>query len=152
MFLNSFDIENINNIYNAKKKTPYQKLYEIYELFEKDNQLKIKLNDYRVKYDIKNQKRIQLQSHLKQLKEEYTHISDINELNKKDTMIFETSKAIHNLNCELYDSDKFYEIKYWTLKNNQCYTIRFLDESFYKKSLNKLEMLFLILKKYYHYY
>lgn len=66
MFLNSFDIENINNIYNAKKKTPYQKLYDIYSLFENNEQLKIKLIDYKIKYDKKNQERTQIQTRLKQ--------------------------------------------------------------------------------------
>lgn len=134
------------------KKTPYQKLYDIYSLFETNEQLKVKLIDYKLKYDKKSQKRTQLQTRLKQLKEEYTKTISITELNKQDLTIFETSRELQHLNCVLYDSDKFYETKYWTLKHNQWYTIQILDESFYKKSLNKLEMLFIILKKYYHCY
>ena len=149
MFLNSFDIENINNIYNAKKKTPYQKLYNIYELFENDEQLSTKLKDYKIKYEAKNEKRIYFQNKLKELKEEYTKTTDINKLNKIDTLIFETSKELHYLNNSLYNQDKFYEIKDWTLKNNQYYTVKFLNDSFYKESLNKLELLKQILQSYY---
>lgn len=149
MFLNSFDIENINNIYNAKKKTPYQKLHDIYYLFENNEQLKIKLIDYKIKYDKKNQERTQLQTRLKQLKEEYDKTISIDQLNKQDLTIFETSRELRHLDTTLFNPDKFYEIKDWTFKHNQCYTIMFLNESFYEKSLNKLEMLMQILKNYY---
>lgn len=150
MFLNSFDIENIENIHNAKKKTPYQKLYDIYSLFENNEQLEAKLNEFKTTYNKKNEKRMYLQDKINKLKKEYIKIKDINELNKKDIIIFETSRELHYLNNSLFHGDKFYEIKDWTLKNNQYYTEKFLDDSFYKDSLHKLELLMEILKSNYN--